>query len=181
MDLISDRLVFKRMSSADFPFYSSLVMNGEVMKYITGKSLSHEEAIQRFQAALYAGNGYQEAGFFIAETRLDTKLIGVVKLVRLADQRAEIGYMLLPQFWGKGFASEMVERMIILAKEKKLAAEIIGIIDPSNPASIRVLTKFGFCLYDTGQIDGLDAAYYKLELLKLYSANSKKKGLVMPG
>ncbi len=177
MDLISERLVFKRMSHTDFPFYASLVMNVEVMKYITGKSLSQEEAIQRFQAALYAGNGYPEAGFFIAETRLDNKLIGVVKLVRLADQRAEIGYMLLPQFWGMGFASEMVKRMIILAKEKQLAAELIGIVDPANPASIRVLTKFGFCLYDTDQIDSLDAAYYKLELLKLYSANSKKQVL----
>jgi ribosomal-protein-alanine N-acetyltransferase len=72
--------------------------------------------------------------------------------------------MLLPERWGNGFASEMVKCMLDLNKEKSIASEIIGIVDPENPASIRVLTKFGFSLYNTGEIDGLAAAYYKLEI-----------------
>ncbi len=71
--------------------------------------------------------------------------------------------MLLPENWGKGFASEMVKCMLELNREKSIASEVIGIVDPENPASIRVLTKFGFELYKTGIIDGLAAAYYKLK------------------
>jgi RimJ/RimL family protein N-acetyltransferase len=59
----------------------------------------------------------------------------------------------------------MVEEIINLARKIQIS-ELIGIVDPDNPASIRVLDKFGFKLYETGQIDGLAAAYYKLELNK---------------
>ena len=99
----------------------------------------------------------------------DNEFIGVSKLVPYGENQAEVGYMLLPKFWGKGYASEMTGRMITLANEKRLAIELIGVVDPENPASIRVLTKFGFKLYETGEIDGLAAAYYKLKLKLNYN------------
>ena len=93
-------------------------------------------------------------------------VIGVAKLVQMADNQFEVGYLLLPEYWGCGYASEMTEKMIKLATEQQLTGELIGIVDPLNPASIRVLTKFGLQLYETGQIDGLDAEYYSLKLAR---------------
>jgi [ribosomal protein S5]-alanine N-acetyltransferase len=162
--LTSHRLKYTQISQDDFPSYARLVMDEEVMKYITGKALSVEEALQRFQKALQASEMLREAGFFLVRIRDNDELVGVTKLVQLAENQYEIGYMLLPEYWGRGFASEMTETMINLAREKKLTGELIGIVDPENPASIRVLTKFGFELYETGQIDGLEAAYYKFML-----------------
>jgi ribosomal-protein-alanine N-acetyltransferase len=162
--LTSHRLKYTQISQDDFPSYARLVMDEEVMKYITGKALSVEEALQRFQKALQASEMLSDAGFFLVCSRDNDELVGVTKLVQLAENQYEIGYMLLPEYWGRGFASEMTETMIYLAREKKLTGELIGIVDPENPASIRVLTKSGFELYETGQIDGLEAAYYKLML-----------------
>jgi len=164
MNLTSGKLNYTRLSPADLQLYARLVMNDAVMKYITGKALTKDEAEQRFQKAVDTNNTNVEAGFFIVRNKLDETFIGVVKLVELDNNKAEVGYMLVPEHWGQGYASEMVERMIALARENKIAGELIGIVDPENPASIRVLTKFGFKLYDTGQIDGLAAAYYKLKL-----------------
>jgi [ribosomal protein S5]-alanine N-acetyltransferase len=164
MEIRTERLILKSLTSDDFGLYSSLVVNSDVMKYITGNALSVSQAEQRFQKALYGFKNVNGTGYFIAKTNDSDEFVGVVKLVKLNQEQAEVGYMLKPEFWGRGFASEMTECMIKLAVEVKIAPELIGIVDPENPASIRVLTRFGFGLYETGQIDGLDAAYYKLKL-----------------
>jgi [ribosomal protein S5]-alanine N-acetyltransferase len=161
--MYSSRLVFKRLSKHDFRSYSLLVKNEHVMKYITSKALNTKEAEKRFLKAIYSNTQNPEAGFFIVKNKSENCLIGVSKLVRMEINRAEVGYMLLPECWGKGYATEMVECMINLAKQQNIH-ELIGIVDPENPASIRVLTKFGFEHYETGQIDGLAAAYYKLKI-----------------
>ncbi len=164
MDLSSVRLTYTLLTPADFARYEQLVMNEAVMKYITGKALNHEEAKQRFQVAMYATRAFAGAGFFIAKSRHDGIFVGIVKLVGFEKDKAEVGYMLLPEYWGKGYASEMLETMILLARQQQHANELIGIVDPENPASIRVLTKFGFRQYETGQIDGLPATYFSLNL-----------------
>jgi len=164
MNHTSGRLEYINLTASDFGLYACLVMNEEVMKYITGRALTEEEARQRFQKALMANDLLVGTGFFIARILAEHKMVGVVKLVQLADNQYEIGYMLLPEFWGRGYATEMTETLIRLARQKKLSGELIGIVDPENPLSIKVLTKLGFQLFDTGSIDGLDAAYYKLKL-----------------
>jgi RimJ/RimL family protein N-acetyltransferase len=139
-------------------------MNAGVMRYIAGKALNEEEAETRFYKAVDATIKNPEAGFFIVTSTQDEKLIGVAKLVAVEPKQAELGYMLLPEYWGNGYASEMVEFMIRLTRELKLADEVIGIVDPGNPASIGVLTKFGFKLLETGEFEGLASSTYKLEL-----------------
>jgi len=166
MNITSGRLIFHRFSTGDFQFYYRLVMNEDVMKYITGKSLTFELAELRFRKALDANDKNPRFGFFIVKNKLNEELVGVAKLVETDTRQAEVGYMLLPEHWGKGYASEMVECMIRLASEQQTTDELIGIVDPENTASIRVLTKFGFQLYETGKFDGLQAAFYKLALIK---------------
>ena len=163
-DLTSARLVYSRLSTDHYELYSRLVMNEAVMKYITGKALNAEEAEIRFYKAVDATIKNPEAGFFIVSSKQDDNLVGVAKLVGIEAKQAELGYMILPEYWGKGFASEMVEFMIRLTRELKLADELVGIVDPENPASIGVLTKFGFTLFETGEYEGLVSASYKLNL-----------------
>ncbi len=163
MHIAYDKMLFNQLSTGDFHLYARLVMNKEIMKYITGHALTTEETEIRFQKAVEAGNKGDETGFFIVRNKINDEFLGVAKLVELNAVQFEIGYMLLPELWGKGHATGMVEGLINLAREKQLV-ELIGIVDPENPASIRVLTKFGFKLYETGEIDGLAAAYYKLRL-----------------
>jgi [ribosomal protein S5]-alanine N-acetyltransferase len=163
-DLTSRRCIYSRLSTEHFALYSRLVMNEAVMKYITGKALNEEEAEIRFYKAVDATIKNPGAGFFIVRSKQAEKLIGVAKLVETDTNQAELGYMILPEYWGNGYASEMVEFMIRLTRELKLADELIGIVDPGNPASIGVLSKFGFKLSETGELEGLASSIYKLEL-----------------
>jgi len=56
----------------------------------------------------------------------------------------EIGYILLPDFWGRGLASEavaaVIHRLFAVTDFERITADV----DPDNAASIRLLEKLGF-------------------------------------
>jgi len=165
MYISSNKLIFNKLTGNDFTLYAQLTMNQDVMKYVTGHALTQEKTKLRFHKVVDSNETSDDAGFFIVRKKDNDDFIGIVKLVQITNDQYEVGYMLLPEFWGKGYASGMLEYMIGLARKKNIS-ELIGIVDPENPASIRVLSKFGFQLYETGKFDGLDAAFYKLDLNK---------------
>ena len=60
------------------------------------------------------------------------------------NNRAEIGYGLLPEFWGKGFISEAMNAMVDFGLNKLQVHKLYAIVDPKNVASIKILEKNDF-------------------------------------
>lgn len=58
----------------------------------------------------------------------------------------EIGYHLLPRFWGKGYATEAAQLFRDYGFENNVATSLISIIDPGNSASKKVATRNGMAL-----------------------------------
>ena len=57
---------------------------------------------------------------------------------------AEIGYSVLPQFQGRGYATEIVVGLVRWALGQPGVARVVAETEWANPASVRVLTKAGF-------------------------------------
>ena len=74
----------------------------------------------------------------------------------------EIGWVLYPEYWGKGYASYLTELMMERCRELKKAPMIE--CDPGQEVSGHIALKYGF--YYIGEIDGLDV-YRRIEMLKL--------------
>lgn len=56
----------------------------------------------------------------------------------------EIGYSVLTQFQGRGYATEMVNGLVRWALKHPSVMRIAAETEWANPASVRVLTKSGF-------------------------------------
>lgn len=56
----------------------------------------------------------------------------------------EIGYNLGKKYWGKGYTTEAMKRVIEFATEELKLSQIVGRYAKENPASGRVMTKLGF-------------------------------------
>lgn len=56
----------------------------------------------------------------------------------------EIGYNLGKQYWGNGYTTEAMRRIISFAKEELGITEIVGRYAKENPASGKVMEKLGF-------------------------------------
>jgi ribosomal-protein-alanine N-acetyltransferase len=76
----------------------------------------------------------------------DSILIGIIGHYRIKPEhfRAEIGYMLLPEYNGKGIISEAVNEVVNYGFNTLNLHSIEAIISPENLASEKVLQKSGF-------------------------------------
>ncbi len=83
---------------------------------------------------------------FAIVRRDDEAVVGTCTLYRLDAQcrRAEVGYVLLPSEWGKGYANEGVSEMLGWGFEHLALNRIEADIDPRNVASARALERLGF-------------------------------------
>lgn len=59
-------------------------------------------------------------------------------------QMPEVGYILHPDFWGQGLATEAMEAVIAYGFGTRGLARITADVDPDNAASLKMLGKLGF-------------------------------------
>ncbi|MCB0751869.1 MAG: GNAT family N-acetyltransferase [Ignavibacteriae bacterium] len=69
--------------------------------------------------------------------------IGYWRIIR-ESVRAEIGYALKPEYWGKGLMSESLLKVIEFGFANFGLHSIEGNVNPENKNSIKILEKFGF-------------------------------------
>ncbi|WP_313112530.1 GNAT family N-acetyltransferase [Aequorivita sediminis] len=162
--MLSERLIYNHYTFSDFKDYYKLVSNIEVMKMVTGRPDKEKEARERFENMLNDNVKNPAVGRFKVTLRSNASYLGHAKLEMTEKNEAEIGYLLMPEFWGKGYGSEIAQAMVNLGKQMEEIQNLIAIIDPENEASKKILEKQGFKWdYDRDYI-GLPAAYYKLKV-----------------
>ncbi|TJZ63188.1 GNAT family N-acetyltransferase [Sphingobacterium olei] len=151
------KLKFKKYQLTDFPDFYNRVKDDSVMKYITGKGLSEVEAKKKFESILKINQSDNLLGYFqILDSEIQLK-IGECKLVDSTKDPSvyEIGYILEERFWGKGYGTQICTHMLELATSIDPTKNVIGIIDPENKASKKLLEKFGFISFFSGIEDAI--------------------------
>lgn len=142
----TERLLLKRITNEDVKEVFELRSNPETMKYIPRPLVkTNEDALAHI--ALLDENINNNTGINWGITLKDNpKLLGIIGFYRMQPEnyRSEIGYMLLPDFHGKGIISEAVKRLIEYGFKDLKLHSIEAVIDPENFASEKVLQKCGF-------------------------------------
>jgi RimJ/RimL family protein N-acetyltransferase len=77
--------------------------------------------------------------------------IGSISLESRGNDRLALGYVLAPDDWGKGLATEAVLAMIDAGFSLTPAVEILASVRVENEASRAVVEKCGFALVSTGR------------------------------
>ena len=83
----------------------------------------------------------------VAEAGSD-RCIGMVNYhnADMKQRQAEIGYMIAPDWWGRGVASEAVGALLGYCFGVARFHRVQAVIDPENAASRRLVERFGFRL-----------------------------------
>ena len=145
-NLETERLHLRRIVKNDVNEIFALRSNKETMKYIPRPlAKTKEDALEHI--AMIEEKIENNEGINWAITLKDNpKLIGIIGHYRIKPEhfRAEIGYMLLPEYHGKGLIVEAIKETLNYAFQIMELHSIEAIIDPENYASERVLQKSGF-------------------------------------
>lgn len=139
------RLVLTRITGADFDDLHSLHGNAQVMATLGGLRTRQET-----QQVLDALSGHWDDhgfGYWIARDRASGRFAGRGGLRRVELEgrpEVEIGYAFMPEYWGRGLATELARESARVAFEQLDVAELVSFTLSDNRASRRVMEKVGF-------------------------------------
>lgn len=169
-NLQSERLLLRQITAEDVKEIFELRSDKEAMKYIPRPlCVTHEDAlalINMMQEKIETNEGMNWA----ITLKNNNKLIGYIGhySIQWENFRSEIGYMISPEYYGKGIATEAIKLLIDYGFNDMKMHSLEGVIDPANIASARVLEKNGFVkeahFKENGFYDGsfFDSIIYSL-------------------
>ena len=142
----SSRLLIRLVTEADLP--DLLVINGndEVTRYLpyaAWQSLADGQAwFKRIEGLNATGNGLQ----FVAVEKSTGQVVATCLLFRYDEHssRAELGYVLGREHWGRGIMHEALVELITFAFQTYALRRIEAEVNPANEASCRLIQKLGF-------------------------------------
>jgi ribosomal-protein-alanine N-acetyltransferase len=148
MDKVIDtgRLILRKFDENDLEAFFRLCSQPQVIRYAQSVPLaSLAEARELMRTAPfhdYATYGYGRFACVWKETGEVIGFSGVKFVPEIND--TELGYRFLPEFWGRGLATEAGRASIEFARTDLRLARLVALVHPENVASAGVLTKLGF-------------------------------------
>lgn len=139
------RLELRAFKLDDAEAYWPLVSHPAVLKH-TGEQA--QESLEAVRGVLrsrplrdYAVYGF---GRMACIEKQSGRLIGFCGLKFLEDlKEVDIGYRFLPDYWGLGYATESARALMQQGQTAHHLQRIIGLVEPENLASAKVLRKLG--------------------------------------
>lgn len=154
----TERLRLREIRPDDAPFLYDLLNSPDWIANIGDRKVHDLDAARRYAIyRIYLGYRKSGFGFYLLESKSDGQLVGMCGLVKrdfLDD--VDIGYALLPQYYGHGYAVEAASAILLFAKEELKLPRLAAITIESNKPSQRVLAKIGLRFERMIQVPGDD-------------------------
>lgn len=146
--LITDRLHIRPFGEGDFSKYVEGIINTEERKnefdqFSSLKSRITHLTEEQFQQSLISDHSVSLQLF----NKEETLWLGTVDIYNIKHggfQSANIDYILLNQFWKKGFAREALTAIIPFAFEQLGLHRLEATIEPHNHKSLTFISQFDF-------------------------------------
>lgn len=172
----TDRLLIRKLEESNIPAWTEFFINNPSLPYL-GIELDKtpeenagewiEWQLKRYKEGRYGHHALvnKDTGEFIGQCGLLTQTVE-------DKEEIEIGYHILPEFWGKGYATEVVNFFRDFGFEHEKLNKIISVIDIRNIASQKVAEKNGMTRNRQVKYYNLDVYIYQItrdDWLKLES------------
>lgn len=163
------RLQMREFCQGDIDAVYEFLIDSEVAKYTGDQGLvknkqDAEDVINNIWLAEYKKYGYAR---YALVHKADDKVIGFCGVKYEPDLLGpgvgcpDIGYRMLPEYWGQGLGTEAVKACLNYAREELGLTRIIGEVAEENIASNKLLLKLGFKLTEKYEKDGFKLNRYE--------------------
>jgi len=162
----TDRLSFRKLSEDDFNTWLTFCEDAEIMRYFafseTASALEKcrqwfDKIAWRYENLQGGMNGLidKKSGVFVGQCGL---------LVHTVDdvEELEIGYSLMPESRGLGYALEAARKCRDFAFQNDFSDSLISIIHPDNIASQQLALKNGMKLSKQTVYNGMQVNVYRI-------------------
>jgi len=136
------RLLLRLLTTADLQTHARLYGAPSVMRYLLVDPVGPDE-IGAHLAGRTTSTLPEADGFLCAGIVADDRLVGEGFVFHRGLGQYEIGYLLLPEEAGRGYATEAARALTSAAFAELGAHRVFGRIDARNEASAAVLRRIG--------------------------------------
>lgn len=142
----SERLYTRYFTMEDLDQFYRLNGDEEIVRYIRAPK-SYEECRVFLEQIIEWYKGPKINWRVALLSKEDDQVIGSFAVIPVGDtDDMQLGYSLLKEYWGKGYATEITEAGLKYVFEKLGYSSIAAITELANTASQKVLLKCGFYL-----------------------------------
>lgn len=145
--LETERLLLRNWSDRDAVMFHRLNSEERVMEFFPfRRNFSEAEELRKKLAAAIEQQGY---GFAAVERRTGGDSLGFCGIVQcrleplFAPDEIEIGWRLLPEYWGKGYATEAAREWLRFGFEDLKLPRIVSFAVDGNRRSTAVMERIG--------------------------------------
>lgn len=150
----TDRCLIRELSLSDLLSLYELYDKPGMTDYVE-PLYDYETELEYQKAYIENMYGFYEYGMWLVFSKETGKLIG-----RAGLEHNELGYMIAPELWNQGYATEVCRFIIDYARENTDFEELYCRIDERNEASVRLAKKLGFT--NSGHVDeDIHASIYR--------------------
>lgn len=142
--LATERLILRRFTPSDLDLLDHLNSDPRVMRFMGGPSSRAETEAMLKERMLDYYEAHPGLGAWLTLERAGGACTGfhVLNHIRGASH-IQVGYRLFPQYWGRGYATEMSLALLRYGFADLGLPQIVAITELPNLASQRVLDKCG--------------------------------------
>ncbi|MCJ8288861.1 MAG: GNAT family N-acetyltransferase [Crocinitomicaceae bacterium] len=141
MKLITDRLSLSDLNVDHSEFMYSLMNSPKWKEFIGDRKI---QSVSDAQIYIQKTFDNPDINYWVIQSKKTRELIGVLTFMK-RDYFAhfDIGFALLPEFFGNGFAFEASTALLDQIRVDKTHEKILATTMPSNKDSIQLLKKLG--------------------------------------
>lgn len=159
----TDRMIAKRITEGDFEDLFDMHQDEQAMATLGGvRSAKETRENLEWNIKQWENNGF---GLWLFRSKTTGKLFGRggIRRVPIGDaEEIELGFALMPKYWGQGLATEMAKASIEIAFEKLKLDNIVSFTLTTNLLSARVMKKIGFEYERDIELGGAPHVLYRL-------------------
>ena len=160
--LETERLYLREFNLEDADFVLRLLNSPKWIEFIGDRNVrTHADATGYLKNNLiksYKENGFGLWVLVLKETNIAIGACGLVNRDTLED--IDIGFAMLPGYLGLGYGYEIANATMNYAKNTLHLDKIVGITNPNNIASIKLLNKIGLRFEKTIELSDKDTVLF---------------------
>ncbi|MCU9614810.1 GNAT family N-acetyltransferase [Caldibacillus lycopersici] len=167
--LETERLILRKLKEEDLQDMHAYGSDEQVSKYVSWDTHQSLEDTKRFLYSILEQYDKKQNVFWAIEWKENNRLIGTINFVSWSPKhkKAEIGYVLSRDYWGRGIMTEAMNTVIKFGFEHMDLVRLEARAMAENIGSYRVMEKVGMTYEGTIRKGMLTKGHHRD--LRLYS------------
>lgn len=173
--LETERLFLRRFNENDIDAVFAMRRDADLMRFIREPQTNRTEA-ENWVKLVSSRWETEQFGFCAVIEKSSNRFAGWCGLWRLKEtDEVEVGYALIKDFRGCGYAKEAAEAFLVYGFEMLNLREIVAVARPENRASRRVMERLGMTYDYTGKFYQSDLVHYSISREEFFNAKAQRR------